>query len=341
MHDAKYWDSAPEGDVLCRLCPRACLIGNGEAGFCGVRVNSSGALYSAVYAQASAIAVDPIEKKPLYHFHPGTTSLSFGTLGCNMRCRHCQNYDISYAYILGARHRDTTFVAPDSVVPMMERAGALSVSFTYNEPTIWIEYMLDVFELVMNANRFTVVVTNGFINREPLADLLKVTDAYRVDLKFMSKRSALLLADVPDHTVILRRIMQAKEAGVHLEIVTNIVTGVNDSASELAEMARWIAGNPGIETPWHLTKSFPKPQWLTPATSTRKLLEAVAIARSAGLCYVYPGNVTEMDANTHCPHCDEVVVKRDGYQVEAVRTFPYCGRCKRKMNFVVRGIMPK
>lgn len=312
----------------------------GGDGFCGVRVNASGTLYSAVYAEVASVALDPIEKKPLYHFHPGSSTLSFGTLGCNMRCKHCQNWNISYARILdddrdGEGIRDTQNIPPKSVMGMLKESGADGVSFTYNEPTIWIEYILDVFELVKAAGKYTSVVTNGYINKAPLADLLKLTDAYRVDLKFMRARSAMVLAKVTEYTAILDRVAQAKSAGVHVELVTNIVTGVNDSTEELGDMAAWIEANAGCETPWHVTKSFPKHNWHAPPTSTETLRKAIEIGTDAGLKHVYPGNVYGFDADTKCPECGTVAINRSGYSTVVAKGLPVCDECGYRLNIVV------
>jgi len=298
-------------------------------------MNIEGELFSLAYAEPASMAVDPIEKKPLYHFMPGTLSFSLGTLGCNMRCRHCQNYDISFTDFDNSEARSTTHLPVDQVVPVIKNGACDGISFTYNEPTIWIEYMLDVFEKVKAAGLYTSVVTNAYINKEPLADLLRLTDAYRVDLKFMSREGAMALSNVPNPEAVLRSIIQAKEAEVHVEIVTNVVSGINDSTDELETMAKWIAENSGVETPWHITRSFPRPGWSVPATPVSVLIKAMEIAKEAGLLYVYPGNVAGLDANTYCPECGAVAVSRTGYATQIHAKLPYCSKCGYKMNFTV------
>jgi pyruvate formate lyase activating enzyme len=335
LYPARYCEVREGGAVKCLLCPRDCLINPESDGFCGVRVNAGGTLYSAIYAEVASVALDPIEKKPLYHFHPGSSTLSFGTLSCNMRCRHCQNWNISYARILEGDLRETQTIHPKSAVVMLKECGADGVSFTYNEPTIWIEYILDVFGFVRATGKYTSIVTNGYISAVPLADLLKLTDAYRVDLKFMRTESAMTLAQVPDHTVILDRIVQAKKAGVHIELVTNVVTTVNDSTDELTAMAKWIAGETGVETPWHITKSFPKPHWDAPPTPTDTIRKAIEIGKSAGLKHIYPGNVYGFDADTKCPKCGHVAIDRSGYSVVLAKGLPICSECGYRMNIVV------
>lgn len=299
-----------------------------------MRRNDGGELVSLIYGRAAAVAVDPIEKKPLYHFHPGTSTLSLGTFGCNMHCKHCQNCEISYAHFKDDLLRTLRDVDPESIVQLTENSGCGGVSFTYNEPTIWIEFILDVFERVKAAGFYTCIVTNGYINPPPLSDLLKLTDAYRADLKFMRKQGALKLAGVSNPEAVLAGIAQASASAAHVEIVTNIVPGINDSRPELCEMAKWLFENCGAETPWHLTRYFPSADWDAPATPVSKLREAIEIAHSVGMKHVYAGNTSEIQANTECPVCGEIVIDRSSYSVRILSPLPVCRKCGYRLNIV-------
>ncbi len=333
---AKYWRKSGETDVRCLLCPRDCTIPDAGFGVCGVRQNKGGSLYALNYGLASAVAIDPIEKKPLYHFHPGTATLSLGTLGCNMRCDHCQNCDISFADFKSDALRELRKLGPPDIVLMAKSKKCGGVSFTYNEPTIWIEFVLDTFRVAKRAGLYTCVITNGYIHNAPLADLLDLTDAYRVDLKFMGRRPARTLAGVNNPETILGAIKQAAQSKAHLEIVTNLVPGINDSPEDLAKMAAFISENCGTETPWHLTRYFPAAGFDAPPTPIATIERALEIARINGLKNVYAGNVKGFGGDTFCPKCAALAVRRSGYTTKIIAPLPLCGNCGYRMNFVVR-----
>jgi pyruvate formate lyase activating enzyme len=329
-YPAKYWEPIEGGGrARCRLCPRGCAIGEGALGFCGVRGVLDGKLWSFIYARPSSIAVDPIEKKPLYHFHPGSLCLSLGTIGCNFHCEHCQNCGISMARADGAGMAllERKPITPEELVKICRSHGAGGIAFTYNEPSIWAEYILDVFaHFKAHTGFYTALVTNGFISREPLEDLLKLTGAYRVDLKSAVPERLQQIAQWNRPQDVLDSIALAATRGVHVEIVTNLVTGWNDSEGELREMARLLAQAVPLDTPWHFTRYFPRHNYSEPPTEMAKLRHAVAIAREVGFQFIYMGNVPE-DSDTLCPVCGETLITRYGYSAQALIKQPRCPKC--------------
>jgi pyruvate formate lyase activating enzyme len=336
-HPAKYWESLEGREARCHLCPRNCTVGESGLGYCGVRGVLDGRLYSFIYGRPSSVAVDPIEKKPLYHFHPGSLCLSLGTIGCNFHCEHCQNCGISMARAdgLGMALLERGQVAPEELVDICESRHAEGIAFTYNEPSIWVEYILAVFaHFKANTSYYTALVTNGFINREPLEDLLKLTDAYRVDLKSVVPEHLQQMAQWNKPEKVLESIALAAERGAHVEIVTNLVTNWNDSVEEVREMARQLAQAVPLDTPWHFTRYFPRHHYSEAATSMAKLSQAVAFAHDAGFKYVYLGNVAE-DSDTTCAVCGEKLIERSGYSVQVLIKQPRCPKCGSAVNSLV------
>ena len=330
---ARYWESLPpkkdgRSRVRCKLCARDCIIREGEFGYCGVRGNIDGKLVTFIYGRPSSIAVDPIEKKPLYHFYPGTQVLSLGTIGCNLRCKHCQNWTISFATVdREVRMLTKKQLSPKELIGLAHSHFAAGVSFTYNEPTIWVEYVLDTFDLVKRTtDLYTCVVTNAFIREQPLRDLLEVCDAYRADLKTMRPKNMMELMSYNRPAEILHAIALAAKLATHLEVVTNVVTSWNDSEEELEEMARWMRDNVPDTTPWHFTRYFPSAEFSAPPTSSEKLHQAVEIAKAHGFKFVYLGNVGG-ESNTYCPNCGTLVIERLAYRVRVVATAPRCPKC--------------
>jgi len=333
-HPAAYWERLPDDDkgaqVRCQLCPRECRLREGEFGYCGVRGMLAGALVTYIYGRPSSIAVDPVEKKPLYHFHPGSLVLSLGTIGCNFRCRHCQNWtlsmaraDASAAYLLEA-----TPIAPAELVELCRRHSCDGISFTYNEPTVWMEYVLDTFRhFKEHTDYYTNVVTNGFINERPLRELLAVCDAYRVDLKTIRRQNLQAMAQWSRPQSVLETIARVAQSGVHLEVITNVVTNWNDSEPELTEMAQWMAQHVPLDTPWHFTRYFPHNQYSEDATPIATLRAAERIAREHGFKFVYLGNLFEADGDTRCPRCGRVLISRAGYRSRVLVDTPCCPDC--------------
>ncbi|MFC1768013.1 AmmeMemoRadiSam system radical SAM enzyme [Candidatus Margulisiibacteriota bacterium] len=349
-HEAMFYEDLPGGKVKCFLCPRYCQIAPGKAGYCGVRENDGGKLYSLIYGKASSVAVDPIEKKPLFHFHPGSSVLSLGTWGCNMRCIHCQNWQISHAvmvegmeqgkvYNIQAENR-TEYISPERLMELAEETGAKGIAFTYNEPTIWFEYAYDCFKLAKQRGLYTAFITNGYITAEALDIIIPYLDAYRVDIKGFTNTFYKKLAQVSDFQPILRAAVQAKKThNVHVECITLIIPHWNDDEKQLRDMAKWIKENLGAETPWHVTRFVPylelKDLHLTPVET---LEWARKIGMEEGLKYVYIGNVPGHEGeNTHCPKCKNILIQRMGYEITVNNLKgKTCGNCGEKIDIIGR-----
>lgn len=302
----------PQNRVSCRLCAHRCRIDPGEFGKCGVRENRDGVLHTHVYGEAIAAHIDPIEKKPLYHYLPGTDSFSIATVGCNFRCGFCQNWRISQENTRGREKRKGQKISPPEIVEAALRHGCRSISYTYTEPTIFFEYAYDTAVFAHGRGLGNVFVTNGFMTREALRTIRPYLDACNVDLKsfredFYRDTCRARLAPV------LESIRWMKEAGIWVEVTTLIVPGMNDSDEELEGIADFIAGvDPSI--PWHISRFHPD-YMLTDAVPTpvETLRRAHRIGRRCGLRYVYIGNVPGEDEDTRCPRCGRVLIRRRGF----------------------------
>lgn len=332
MREAVLWQT--EGDkVRCRVCPHLCLIPEGREGYCGVRGNRDGVLRPLTYGRVSSIAADPIEKKPVFHYFPGTQVLSLGSVGCSMRCGHCQNWQISRSNAEDTP--DLHDLAPERVVEMARAYRCPGVAFTYNEPVIWIEYVADVSRLCRDAGLFTVMVTNGYITTEALDLLGPLIDVWRVDVKGSDDAQYRKLCHVPSVAPVMEAAERAKKAWrMHVEVVTNVVPGVNDSDEALSAIAGWISGSLGPETPWHVTRFFPYLDFSdVPPTPMETLRRAREIGRDRGLQFVYIGNAAEPGGeDTVCPQCGAVAIAREGFTVHARRTRGgACLRCGRDL----------
>ncbi len=329
IHRADLWRA--EGDVIrCELCPHACRIRDGSVGFCAVRRNEGGSLIALTYGRVSSVAVDPIEKKPVFHYRPGTLVFSVGSVGCTMRCGHCQNWQISRASCDGDLLRD---LSPADVVAGALREGCEGIAFTYNEPVIQAEYVRDTSRLAHESGLFTIMVTNGYITTEGLDYLAGAIDVWRVDVKGMTDEAYRTLCRVPSVGPILRAAERAKHVhGMHVEVVTNVVPTINDDEAQLTALAAWIAQELGPETPWHITRFFPYLDFShlepTPLSTLRRARE---IGHGAGLLHVYLGNVSEPGGeDTVCPGCGATLVRREGFRVVGAGmpegACPTCGR---------------
>ncbi len=339
MHDALLWTT--EGDrIRCGLCPHACLIAEGHRGWCGVRQNVGGRLEALTYGLVSSLAVDPIEKKPVFHYHPGSRVLSLGSVGCSMRCGHCQNWQISR----GSPEDDGVrlgVMTPEALVDLAEEERCPGVAFTYNEPVIMAEFVRDA-SLVAHAHGlFTVMVTNGYITEAGLDLLGEVIDVWRVDVKGFSDEAVRRLCKVRHGSIVREMAVRAQRNwGMHVEVVTNVVPTINDSDEELTGIAEWIASDLGPDTPWHVTRFMPYLDFsdLEP-TPIETLRRAREIGTRAGLHYVYLGNVLEPGGeDTRCPECGVVAVHRTGYATKAsgLRAGA-CAACGRDLNIVDSG----
>ena len=319
-----YFTPLGGGDVRCDLCPRSCRVSKGKRGFCRVRENRDGKYYSLVYGNPCAIHLDPIEKKPLFHVLPATTSFSLATAGCNLQCKFCQNWEISQASPEDLYNYD---VPPELVIGKAKEMGARSVAYTYVEPMIFYEYMTDIGELAKRAGLLNVCHSNGFINPEPLRNLCRVMDAANIDLKGFTED---FYRDVCSGELqpVLETLKTYKREKVHLEITNLVIPTKNDDLSTLKEMCVWIQKELGAETPLHFSRFYPlfKLKGLPP-TPVSTLERARSIAQSAGLEYVYIGNVPGHEGeNTFCPKCKKMVIKRAGYMVGEVNLKE--GKCK-------------
>ncbi len=307
-HVARWWEPMPDGRLHCFLCPRHCHLGAGQRGFCFVRRNVGGQVLQLAYGHPAAVQLDPIEKKPLNHFLPGSTILSLGTAGCNLGCRFCQNWDISKAR---TDYLSADTLAPEQVIALANRYRSPSIAFTYNEPTIWGEYVLDIARMAHDEGLCTVMVTNGYIAREAFFDIYRHIDAANVDVKGMSEKfyaQATLahLAPVLDTLRWLRH-----ETGVWFEITNLLIPTLNDSDSELKRLCDWVLENLGDDVPLHFSAFHPAFKLLDkPPTPPATVHRARAIALQMGLKFVYEGNIQSEGGSTICPGCKRTVVRR-------------------------------
>jgi pyruvate formate lyase activating enzyme len=309
-----WWHVLDDGRVQCDLCPRECKVRDGQRGFCFVRQARDGGMVLTSYGRASGFCIDPIEKKPLNHFYPGTSVLSFGTAGCNLGCRFCQNWDISKAREI---HRLTDWAAPERVADAASRSGCRSIAFTYNDPVIFAEYAIDCAIAAHERGLKTVAVTAGYISPEARKDFYAHMDAANVDLKaftqnFYHKLCFANLSPVLDTLVWLRH-----ETNVWFEVTTLLIPGHNDSADEVAQLSDWFVENVGPDVPIHFTAFHPDFKMMdVPPTPPDTLHRARQQALSAGLHHVYTGNVYDIDGqSTYCPACKEVLIERNWYEL--------------------------
>ena len=313
-HPARWWSMRPDGRIECRLCPRYCKLQNGQKGFCFVRQREGDEMVLSTYGRSSGFCIDPIEKKPLNHFLPGTSVLSFGTAGCNLGCRFCQNWDISKAREF---ERLADAASPELIANAAQRLGCRSVAFTYNDPVVFAEYAIDVARACRERGVKTVAVTAGYITEEARPEFFRHMDATNVDLKgftdeFYQRLCFARLQPVLDTLVYLR-----KETGVWLEVTTLLIPGKNDDSDEIERASDWFAANLGPDVPWHFTAFHPDFRMLgIPSTPAATLSRAREIARSKGLKYVFTGNVCDRaGGSTWCPSCGELLIERQWYEL--------------------------
>ena len=321
---ARWFEKESNNVVKCLLCPHLCRINPGKSGICGVRYNDNGTLQAASYGKLSALHLDPIEKKPLYHFHPGTRILSAGSIGCNLNCIYCQNYDISQAD-LGTFQTTHTYSPAQLVAEALQQPDNIGIAFTYNEPVVWFEYLLETAMAAHQAGLKNVMVTNGFITEGPLKELLPYIDAFSVDLKgftesFYRKITGGALAPV------LKVLKLISQSGKHLEIVNLVVPQLNDNETEFEEMIQWIENELGPMTVLHLSRYFPRYKLGADPTPLYTLDKLAEIAR-AKLKFVYVGNVLSEYSDTHCPVCKTLLVTRQVYTISCPGLSP-TGKCK-------------
>jgi len=323
LHEALFYKKIRKDTVKCELCPRFCIINDHDRGNCGVRKNIEGKLYSLVYGKPCTIALDPIEKKPLFHFLPGKQTLSIATAGCNLHCMYCQNWQISQGK---PETVPSTETPPEKVVGEAKGVNSKIISYTYTEPTVFYEYMHDIARLAKQEKMRNVIVSNGFINQKPLKQIIALTDAANIDLKgdaeFYRKVTGAFIEP------ILETLKTYKKKKVWLEVTNLLIPTLNDSVKQIKWLAKWIKENLGKDTPLHFSAFWPTYKLTQlPATSLESLKRARMIAMSEGLNYVYTGNVQDKEGETtFCPKCHEAVIKRRGFYTYEINIRN--GKCK-------------
>lgn len=314
LKEAKWWESTENNKILCTLCPRYCKIGEGQPGFCYIRQNHGGKLYTIGYGRPTGFAIDPVEKKPLNHFLPGTDILSFGTAGCNLGCKFCQNWSISKAKL----DDDNALIAsPEDVIKIAKEYATPSIAFTYNDPTIFGEYVIDISRIARDESIKSVMVTAGYIDKEARKEVYRYIDAANVDLKgfterFYHKLTFSHLNDVLDTLIWLRN-----ETDIWFEITTLLIPSENDSEEEIKRECEWILKNLGDNIPLHFTAFHPDFKMLDKdPTPPFTLKRAKRIADSMGIKYCYLGNIHDPDSqSTYCKNCGELLIKRNWHTV--------------------------
>jgi pyruvate formate lyase activating enzyme len=314
MHEALWWHAEEDGRILCTLCPRYCRMGDGQAGFCYIRKNIGGKLYSLGYGTSTGFAIDPIEKKPLNHFLPGTEILSFGTAGCNLGCRFCQNWSISKAKLDEAQ---SLGAGPREIVRLAQRKRVPSIAFTYNDPVIWGEFVIDISRLAREAGIKSVMVTAGYITPEARPEIYRYIDAANVDLKAFSERfyhkvTFSHLDPVLDTLKWLRH-----ETDIWIEITNLMIPGENDDPAETQRLCEWVVENLGDSVPLHFTAFHPDFKMTDkPRTPAATLKRARQMAISAGVKYCYVGNVFDDEGQTtYCPACKKPLIRRSWHDI--------------------------
>jgi len=313
--EAKFYEKQPFRKIRCKLCPRECVIDDRERGYCGVRENRGGTYYSLVHSRVCAAHIDPIEKKPFFHFAPGTLAFSIATAGCNVNCKMCQNWEISQ---VRPEQVDASYLPPGNVVALARQNRCPSIAYTYSEPTVFLEYVLDVAEAGRAAGLKSAVVSGGYIQEEPLKQLCRRVDAIKVDLKAFSDK---FYKEVVNGELkpVLNALATIRKQGTWNEIVYLVVPGLNDTEQEFQGLAKWVKAELGPDVPLHFSRFHP--EYLLknlPPTPLETLERAKAICDAEGLHYVYLGNIPGHPAeSTYCPKCRRAVVERMGFEVRA------------------------
>lgn len=322
--EAMLYEKLANGKVRCNLCAHRCVIADGGKGICQVRENRGGTLYTLVYGRTIAQHVDTIEKKPLFHFHPGTTAFSIATPGCNFRCLWCQNWEISQMpreqHLISGRES-----SPQQIVADARDNGCRSIAYTYTEPTIFFEYAYETARLAARAGIANVFVTNGYMTEAMIETFSPYLDAANIDLKAFRDETYRKYVGARLKPV-LASLKAMKRLGIWLEVTTLVIPGINDDPGELKDAAGFIAQELGVDTPWHISRFHPAYKMTdVPVTPLSRLQEASAIGKEAGLRYVYLGNTTSSE-DTFCHHCGALLIQRSGFRIVENRTLPD-GRC--------------
>ncbi len=333
MKEALLWVPGEDRSAKCKLCAHFCIVKEGKSGICGVRENHDGRLMATTYARVSSVGPDPIEKKPLYHFMPGTSVLSLGSIGCNFRCDFCQNWSISQEYV----NRRLRLIEPEKLPMMAERFNCQSISWTYNEPTIWYEYTLDGARLAKTAGLGTSYVTNGYMSTEALEGIAPYLDAMNIDVKafnedFYRKRSSARLQPVLDTCEL------AVKLGIHIEITYLIVPTQNDDPKEIDSFCKWVLEDLGPSVPIHFSRYHPDFKFRKiPGTPMETMRMAHRTAKEMGLKFVYLGNIPHcQEENTYCPECGELMLERLGLRLKTNSSSNgKCSKCGTDLGLII------
>ncbi len=321
---ALYYERLPKKVIKCVLCPRYCIVPVGNKGFCRARKNIDGEYRTLVHSNPCAVHIDPIEKKPLFHFLPGTTAMSLATAGCNFTCKNCQNWDISQA---GPEETENVEISPEKIVELALQYKTPTIAYTYTEPSIFYEYMLDIAKLAHKNGVLNIYHSNGYLNQEPLKELTKFLDGANVDLKGFSED---FYRDITGGTLqpVLDTLKTLKKSGVWLEITNLIIPTKNDDEKMIKKMCEWIRDELGRDVPVHFSRFYPQYKLQNlPPTPVETLQKAAGIAKVTGLQFVYIGNVPGMkEESTFCPKCNKLIIERKGYTILQVNIKD--GKCK-------------
>jgi len=338
MHEAMFWHKERNG-VRCELCARECFIGKGKRGFCLVRLNKDNKLYTLNYGRLCSVNVDPIEKKPLFHFYPGSKSLSIASQGCNFRCAFCCNWEISQGVNEKKEVLEGQNYTPEQIVRMAEENDCKSISYTYTEPTVFYEFAYKTAKLASRSNILNTFVTNGYMSIEAIKKIAKYLDAVTVDIKasgdpeFYKK-----FMSVPDVNPVYAALKQMKKQRIFIEITNLIVPQFGDNIDLCRKLAQWISSELNADIPFHILQFFPSHKLLElPPTPVATLEKCIEEARRTGLRYVYIGNVPgHPDENTYCYNCRELLIKRSGFNVEKINLVnDRCPTCGLRINILV------
>lgn len=306
MKEARYYETLPDKKVKCILCPHNCIIKDGKNGICLGRKNTGGVLYSVIYGEVVSIANDPIEKKPLYHFHPGSSIISIGCNGCNFKCEFCQNWTISQV------SSPARSISPQQMISITLREKSIGIAYTYTEPLIWFEYVLETSKLAKEKGLVNVLVTNGYINEKPLEELLPFIDAANVDVKSMNSSFYSKICHSKLNPVL--KFVEKSFKKIHIEITNLVIPGLNDTEDDFGKLIDWVASLDS-EIPLHFSRYYPCYKFNIPSTPASTLIKARDMAMKK-LKYVYIGNLpTQNGSTTICPDCGKVIIERNGYYV--------------------------
>ncbi|MEM4070589.1 MAG: AmmeMemoRadiSam system radical SAM enzyme [Thermoplasmata archaeon] len=334
LHEAMYWHRESDG-VRCDLCPHRCYLKIENMGICGVRKNVDNKLYSEVYGFVSAISNDPIEKKPLFHFHPGSWIFSVSTIGCNLRCMYCQNYELSRGLIPRSQ---LEYYTPEELVSIAKNYGSKGIAWTYNEPSIWFEYTLDTSKISKKDGMYNVYVTNGYINEDPLREIAPYMDAMNIDVKgFTDEFYKKYLGGTLEP--VLNTVILAKSLQIHIELTYLVVPTLNDKKEDIEKYLDWVIETLGLDIPLHFSRFHPdyKLNYL-PATPIKTMQEIYKLAKERMLRYVYLGNYPSMDfESTYCYNCGAKLIERFGFDIKILNLSENgtCKRCGAKISIIL------